>query len=79
MREKALSAQGAALFAVLILAPAGSAAPPPAPERSMPARLATRSLLLDAADRDGLAVAVGERGHVLLSSDGGKAWTQAEA
>ena len=45
----------------------------------MPARLATRSLLLDAADRDGLAVAVGERGHVLLSRDGGKTWTQAEA
>ncbi|MBK9968932.1 MAG: hypothetical protein IPP07_30480 [Holophagales bacterium] len=44
----------------------------------MPARLASRSLLLDAADRDALAVAVGERGHVLLSGDGGKTWTQAE-
>ena len=79
MREKTLSAQGAALLAFLTLAPAVAAAPPPAPERSMPARLATRSLLLDAADRDGLAVAVGERGHVLLSGDGGKTWIQAEA
>jgi photosystem II stability/assembly factor-like uncharacterized protein len=79
MREKALSAQGAALFVLLTLAEAGSAAPPVAAERSSPARLAARSLLLDAADREGLAVAVGERGHVLLSSDGGKAWTQVEA
>jgi photosystem II stability/assembly factor-like uncharacterized protein len=44
----------------------------------MPSRLASRSLLLDAADREGLAVAVGERGHVLLSRDGGTTWTQAE-
>ncbi|HYN42229.1 MAG TPA: YCF48-related protein [Thermoanaerobaculia bacterium] len=79
MRENALSAQGAALFVILTLAEAGSAAPPAAAERSSPARLATRSLLLDAADRDGLAVAVGERGHVLLSSDGGKSWAQVEA
>ncbi|HYN44042.1 MAG TPA: YCF48-related protein [Thermoanaerobaculia bacterium] len=79
MRNGALSARGAALFVVLTLAPAGMAAPPAAPERSMPSRLAARSLLLDAADRDGLAVAVGERGHVVLSSDGGKTWTQVEA
>lgn len=78
MRNGALSARGAALFFVLTLAPAGMAAPPAAPERSMPSRLAARSLLLDAADRGGLAVAVGERGHVVLSSDGGKTWTQVE-
>lgn len=79
MREKSLPAQGAALLALLTLAEAGAAAPPAAPERSMPARLAGRSLLLDAADREGLAAAVGERGHVLLSRDGGKTWDQAEA
>jgi photosystem II stability/assembly factor-like uncharacterized protein len=85
MRDGALSAHRAALLAGLTFAAAAAAAsvaaapPPAAPERSMPARLASRSLLLDAADRDGLAVAVGERGHVLLSRDGGKTWTQAEA
>lgn len=79
MREKSLPAFGAALLALATLAPAGAAEPPAAPERSMPARLAARSLLLDAADREGLAVAVGERGHVLVSRDGGASWTQAEA
>ncbi len=79
MRSTILSAQGAALLALLTIGPAASSAPPAPPERSMPARLASRSLLLDAADRAGLAVAVGERGHVLLSRDGGKTWTQAEA
>ena len=84
MRLGALSARGAAPLAVLTFAAAAAAtsaaaAPPPAvPEHSMPARLASRSLLLDAANRDGLAVAVGERGHVLVSRDGGKAWTQAD-
>lgn len=78
MRVRTPFAQGAALLALLTIAPAASAAPPAAPERSMPARLASRSLLLDAADRDGLAVAVGERGHVLVSRDGGKSWTQSE-
>lgn len=46
-------------------------------EWSIPARLAPTSLLLDAAERGGLIVAVGERGHVLRSRDGGASWTQA--
>ena len=42
---------------------------------SMP--LADASLLLDVVEEDGRMVAVGERGHVLLSSDNGLKWSQA--
>jgi photosystem II stability/assembly factor-like uncharacterized protein len=42
------------------------------------APLATSSLLVDVAQRDGLLVAVGERGHVLVSRDDGASWTQAD-
>ena len=44
--------------------------------RSILAPLAKSSLLLDGAARDGLAVAVGERGHVLVSRDQGRTWDQ---
>ncbi len=47
-------------------------------ERSIPARLAPRSLLLDGAAREGIVVAVGERGHVLVSRDQGATWTQSD-
>lgn len=43
---------------------------------SVIAPLAPRSLLLDATSVEGLMAVVGERGHVLLSSDGGEAWRQ---
>ena len=43
------------------------------------ARLAKRSLLLDVHGRGERALAVGERGHVLLSTDGGKNWQQVAA
>lgn len=46
-------------------------------ESSAPARLAAQSLLLDAAERGTLWVAVGERGHILTSRDRGATWTQA--
>ena len=42
----------------------------------MTAPLAASSLLLDAAEADGRLVAVGERGHVLVSTDRGATWTQ---
>lgn len=41
-----------------------------------PARLAAKSLLLDIVSTGGQLVAVGDRGHVVLSSDGGRTWTQ---
>jgi photosystem II stability/assembly factor-like uncharacterized protein len=43
------------------------------------ARLASRSLLLDIARAGDRLVAVGDRGHVLLSDDKGRTWTQAES
>jgi len=71
----------AAVAALLLIA--ATAAPAPAAgdsggQRSLPARLAARSLLLDGASRGALAVAVGERGHALVSRDGGDSWTQAD-
>jgi len=45
----------------------------------MMAPLAEKSLLLDGAYVDGLAVVVGERGHVLISEDQGRSWRQVEA
>lgn len=42
------------------------------------ARLVERSLLLGGHAVDGLAVVVGERGHILRSEDGGRSWQQAE-
>jgi photosystem II stability/assembly factor-like uncharacterized protein len=48
----------------------------PAVEISEPAPLAAKSLLLDAARAGSRLVAVGDRGHVLLSDDEGKTWRQ---
>jgi len=48
----------------------------PATEASIPARLAPHSLLLDAVEMGALWVAVGERGHILVSHDRGASWTQ---
>ena len=50
----------------------------PVEERAVKAPLAPQSLLLDVSVTDGLMVAVGERGHVLVSRDGGASWIQAE-
>jgi photosystem II stability/assembly factor-like uncharacterized protein len=46
------------------------------PEPAIMARLAARTLSLDAVAVDGALVAVGERGHVLVSEDGGESWHQ---
>jgi photosystem II stability/assembly factor-like uncharacterized protein len=43
-----------------------------------PMPLAARSLLLGGARRGDRVIAVGERGHVLISADGGRTWVQAE-
>ncbi|MDT4805051.1 Ycf48-like protein [compost metagenome] len=42
-------------------------------------RLAARSALLDVVDVQGRLVAVGERGHILLSADNGRNWAQSPA
>ena len=75
-----------ALFVLLLFAPLGavpvlSQEPEPAGaalEPALMARLAPHSLLLDAVERGPLWVAVGERGHVLVSADRGANWTQAK-
>jgi len=72
-------APGPVLVAALAMLAALRAHPEggPAPEEwAVPAPLAVRSLLLDAAFADGLIVAVGERGHIVRSTDGGKSWVQ---
>ncbi len=48
----------------------------PAAESSEPAPLAAKSLLLDVARAGNRLVAVGDRGHVLLSDDEGRTWKQ---
>ncbi len=48
----------------------------PAAETSEPAPLAPKSLLLAVARAGDRLVAVGDRGHVLLSADQGRSWTQ---
>lgn len=68
----------AALLLIAATAAPSGAAEDRGPLHSIPAQLASRSLLLDGAARGGLAVAVGERGHVLVSRDGGASWNQAD-
>lgn len=69
-----------AIAVILILSPAqqAPAQEEEAPEKSIQAPLAARSLKLDAVALDGALVAVGQRGHILISSDGGETWQQAE-
>ena len=44
---------------------------------AIPAPLAVRSLLLDGATAGERLIVVGERGHILVSADGGASWEQA--
>lgn len=64
------------LLACLALPPVHAA---PAAEVSEPAPLAAKSLLLDIAKAGPNYIAVGDRGHVLVSSDDGKSWSQSIA
>ncbi len=47
-------------------------------ETAVQTPLAARSLLIDVKAVDGLAIAVGEYGHVLVSHDEGETWTQGD-
>ena len=75
----ALSLPPLMVLAGLAISPGARAqeAAPAELEFSVRAPLASRSLLLDAVSADGLLVAVGERGHILLSEDQGQSWRQA--
>lgn len=66
-------------FAVLLMLLVGLGVPAIAEETSVIAPLATRSLLLDLEQVEGVLVAVGERGHILLSEDAGGTWKQVQA
>ena len=69
------------LLAVLLMAPlAGAGGETGAgDEHALLMPLAPRSLLLDVAAGDGWMVAVGERGHILVSRDDGRTWIQKPA
>lgn len=75
MSWRAAATAGTALAAAAALT---FAAEPAQVERALVAPLAARSLLLDGAARGDLVVAVGERGHVLVSRDRGSTWRQSE-
>jgi photosystem II stability/assembly factor-like uncharacterized protein len=62
----------------LFAAATTGAATDPGTLAAEPAPLASRSLLLDIARAGSRLVAVGERGQVLFSDDGGAKWVQAE-
>ena len=66
---------GLAVVALLFIALARPAAQPIDGDAT-PARLAKRSLLLDIHGHGERALAVGERGHILLTTDSGKNWRQ---
>jgi photosystem II stability/assembly factor-like uncharacterized protein len=68
----------ALLLAASLAAPATLESELPPAEWAVIARLAPRSLLLDVARGGERLVAVGERGHVLVSRDDGASWLQAK-
>lgn len=55
---------------------AAAAAAPPPPVESWVAPLAAKTLLLDVAAHGTKRIAVGSRGHILVSNDSGVTWTQ---
>jgi photosystem II stability/assembly factor-like uncharacterized protein len=73
--DRRLARLFAAAFALLTLCAASRLFAAPA-DRSEPAPLAAKSLLLDITKAGENFVAVGDRGHVLISSDDGKTWSQ---
>jgi len=68
----------AASLAAAAEEPTGASAGSMQPDFAAIAPLAARSLLLDAQSAGKRIVAVGERGHVLLSDDQGSTWRQAK-
>lgn len=78
---RALAAGGALPFAARATGQATAAASPwrdPLDTPAVASPLAPRSLLTGLARAGARIVAVGQRGHVLLSDDAGKTWAQAE-
>ena len=78
IKRALLWASAAALSAGLALAAAGDASRDVLDTPAMKSPLAQRTLLNGLALAGERIVAVGQRGHVLLSDDGGRTWKQAE-
>lgn len=74
-KRRAWALLALALCAALPACPAAA----PAPRAAEPARLAARSLLIAIAPAGERLVAVGDRGVIVLSDDGGVSWTQADS
>lgn len=66
------------LILVLLGAPPLWAQDEEAPEQAVMAPLVTKSMLLDAFSIENKLVAVGERGHIVISIDAGETWNQVE-
>ena len=76
-RWSMVAASGLLVTALILGLAAGVPRLAVAQDHSLQKPLADRSLLLDGTAVGGLMVAVGERGHVLLSRDEGVSWSQA--
>lgn len=61
---------------VLAVSPTTSGVDAAPPKPALMSKKAAQSLLVDVARAGGRLVAVGERGHIVLSDDEGKTWTQ---
>ncbi len=73
-----IAALGLALATATLAAPvAGAAFVDPLDTPAVPSALAARSLLLGVARAGNRLVAVGQRGHIVYSTDGGASWKQA--
>lgn len=77
MSLRRMGGGGAILLAVVIALPAWADGVSGSPRHAEPARLAVGSLLLAGAMAGERLVVVGERGHILISADGGATWQQA--
>jgi photosystem II stability/assembly factor-like uncharacterized protein len=78
VRPSVLSGAAALALTLCLLPAAAAGQAGEARQHAVKAPLAVSSLLLGAAVRDDLVVAVGERGHILVSADSGRSWRQAE-
>ena len=71
--QSAVAGFASVMFLLALLAPAGARS-----EEAVRAPLAAESLLLDGAAAGARLVVVGERGHILVSTNDGASWIQAE-
>ena len=72
-RQSAAAGFASVMLLLALLAPAAARA-----EEAVRAPLSAESLLLDGAAAGARLVVVGERGHILISTNDGASWTQAE-